>query len=177
MQNFKIVLLSIALFLTPATSLANWGFMTQYAGFLGKYAVGPTYDNNNHMMSFLLGGYQINQEYFYQSSLIYRYSRWTVDFGELSWRPSQFGIFTTYAMNNDRFFFNSPSVYPEDNYYEQTKFRYGIEFGTDITFNKHPISLGIYMRWLDVGLIALFNNQHRDQQFYFSSAVSLQYHF
>lgn len=178
MQSLKIVIVSAFIILSSASSHAQWGAITQYAGFLGKYAVGPTYDfNDRHMASYLLGGYQIDKNYYYQSSLLYRYSRWTEALGDYNWRPLQIGLFMTYAMNNTRFFTRSPSIYPAKNYYEQTKLRYGVEVGTDIAFKKYPLNIGIYMRWLDVGLVALFNNQQRDQQFYFSSAVSLQYKF
>lgn len=144
MQSLKIVIVSAFIILSSASSHAQWGAITQYAGFLGKYAVGPTYDfNDRHMASYLLGGYQIDKNYYYQSSLLYRYSRWTEALGDYNWRPLQIGLFMTYAMNNTRFFTRSPSIYPAKNYYEQTKLRYGVEVGTDIAFKKYPLNKDI----------------------------------
>ena len=165
-------------FFVPCDAFSQWGISLQHAGFLGDAAFGVSYEPyEQHYVSYLLGVYKIGGTDFYQSSLLYRYSRWEVLVDGHKWRPVQFGTFLTYAMNNDRFFVKSPAIFPDEKYYEQTALRIGIEVGTDITFEKYPVSVGTYLRWLDAGIIAFYNNPRRDQQYYVSSSLSIQYKF
>lgn len=178
MQKLKVILSALLGVFIVCETQAQWGVVVQHAGFLGKAAVGPSYDfRTNHHFTWLLGTYEIGEEEFYQTSVVYRYSPWQERLAGYCWRPIQFGLFGTYALNTERFFFKSPDVYPEDKYYEQNVVRGGVEFGTDISHDVLPVTLGIHVRWLDIGMIALFNNTKRDQQYYFSSGISLQYKF
>ncbi|WP_253715809.1 hypothetical protein [Bdellovibrio bacteriovorus] len=178
MQNLKITILIFSFFFSLPAFSSEWRAVLERAGFLGKYALGVSYEPTlNHAVDYLLGAYQIGGENFYQSNFMYRYSRWHVPVHGHSWRPLQMGAFMVVAMNNDRYFMKSPDQYPESNYYDFTAVRYGIEFGSTFTFFPSRLGLGYHLRVFDNGVVAIFNNSNRDLQYYISSGISLQYLF
>ncbi|WP_347358597.1 hypothetical protein [Bdellovibrio sp.] len=178
MRNLKALIFFAVLTTSLQAPAADWRALFERAGFLGKYAIGASYEwAPEHAVSYLLGNYQIEDEDFYQSNLIYRYSRWNTDFFGHHWRPLQFGFFLVYAMNNQKYFLKSPDKYPYADYYDETALRYGVEFGTTLTFMPSRLGLGYYIRVFDNGVIANFNNSKRDLQYYISSGLSLQYLF
>jgi hypothetical protein len=177
LQNLKIIFLFLAL-LSSGPARAEWRAMVERAGFLGKVAAGTSYEfNPEHAVDYLLGMYEIGNDHYYQSNLMYRYSHWNVPVRKDVWRPLQLGAFVVYAMNNDRYFMDSPDVYPESNYYDGTAIRYGTEFSSTYTWYPSRIGLGYHIRIFDNGIIAIFNNSNRDLQYYISSGFSLQYVF
>lgn len=176
MQNFKIAFLFSFFFSLSAQ--AEVRALVSRAGFLGKVAAGLSYEiNPQHAVDYLLGGYEIGNEIYYQSNLMYRYSRWNVPVQKDMWRPIQIGAFMVYAMNTERYFMTSPDVYPEKNYYDPTALRYGAEFSSTFTWYPSRIGVGVHIRIFDNGVIAIFNNSNRDLQYYISSGMSLQYVF
>jgi hypothetical protein len=177
LPKLKIVILLLLLFVGVNASAVT-RIVFERAGFLGKYALGASYEwTPEHAIDYLLGVYQIEGENFYQSNLIYRYSRWNVPFYSNSWRPVQFGLFLVYAMNQERYFMSSPGKYPYPAYYDETALRYGAEFSSTFTMWPSGFAFGYHIRIFDNGLVAAFNNTSQDIQYYISSGISLQYVF
>lgn len=179
MQKLQIALfyLMTLIFINPALA-ANVRATLAHAGFFGKVSLGISYEfSDQHAADISLGGYEISDHLYYQLNLAYRYSPWTVPFGKHQWRPIQTGIFAVYSLDHDRYFFKSPGKYPYDNYYEQTILRYGVEFSSTMTFLPYNVAISYHVRVFETGVIANFNNQHKDLEFYISSGVSLQYLF
>lgn len=113
----------------------------------------------------------------YQSNLAYRNSLWQVPLEEKTWVPLQLGVFTIYSLDGSHFFLQSPSKYPSAGYYDQTAFRWGIEFGTSLIFRENRYAVSYHFRILDNGFVAVYNNFRRDLQYYVSSGINLQYRF
>lgn len=178
MQSFYQTLI---LCLCLATSTANAGevrAILERAGFMGTVAAGGSYEwTEQHASDLSLGTFLIGSEQFYQANIGYRYSRWNSPMKGDMWRPLQFGFFGVYALNNKRFFLKSPDKYPYPGYYDETAFRYGLEFGTTYTFMPSRIAIGYRLRIFDNGIIATFNNNNRDIQYYISSGFTVQYLF
>lgn len=176
-QNVKIVLFSLILFLS-ARAHADWRAVFERAGFFGKYSLGASYEwQPEHAVDLSLGVYQIEGQDYYQTNLVYRYSRWNVPFFGHMWRPLQFGAFFVYSLDRDRYFLDSPSKYPYKGYYDETALRWGAEFSSTLTFYPSRFAVAMRLRIFDNGLIAIYNNSQRDIQYYVSSGISLQYLF
>jgi hypothetical protein len=165
-------------FSASSASAENWRILLERAGFMGTAAIGGSYEwRPEHAVDLSLGGYKIDNEFFYQMNMSYRYSRWNTGVRGNIWRPLQFGVFTVYALNTDRYFLSSPDKYPSKGYYDETALRYGAEFGSTMTFMPSHFAIGYRLRIFDNGLIAMLNNTNRDIQYYISSGITLQYLF
>jgi hypothetical protein len=110
----------------------------------------------------------------YQSNFAYRYSPWRILWNEIVWKPVQVGIFALYSWDQSNYFLKSPNKYPSGDYYEQTAFRWGIEFGSQIGFWLDRWAIGYSVRITDAGVIALYNNTERDLQYSSSSGVRVE---
>jgi hypothetical protein len=164
--------------LSSFANAADGRIVFERAGFLGQYALGGSYEiTPEHAVDLMVGVYHVSSNDYYQTSLIYRYSRWNTTFYGNNWRPLQFGIFATYSLDQDRYFMKSPGKYPDPNYYDETALRYGAEISSTFTFMPIGIGIGYHLRIFDSGIIAMFNNSNRDVQYYISSGISLQYLF
>lgn len=86
-------------------------------------------------------------------------------------------FFTVRSWDRHNYFMTSPDKYPYEQYYDETALRYGLEFGSTMTFKDYNFAVAYRLRILDSGLIAVYNNKNRDLQYYISSGVSLQYVF
>lgn len=160
-----------------ATSIC-YRWVLEKAGFFGDYATGASVEwNDRHATDLTLGRYRIDNRYSKQINLSYRYSRWQVSYRGDEWRPVQYGAFVIHSIGDDRFFSSSPSKYPYPDYYDPTAFRVGMEFSSTWTFKPENIALALRMRVFDTGLIAGFNNENRNLQYFTSSGLSLQYAF
>ncbi len=149
----------------------------EYAGFLGTYSLGGGYSfNEKHSLEFLIGTYN-NGRAHYQSNLLYRYSRWSVPFKNRTWIPLQIGVFILQSWDHKNYFNKSPEPYPEENYYESTLIRSGLELGSTILVPEYNLGISYRYRMLDNGLVAIYNNTNRDLQYYTSSGLGLQYYF
>ncbi|WP_255490133.1 hypothetical protein [Bdellovibrio sp. KM01] len=178
MQPFAKALVLFSFLWNTSAQASDWRVILERAGFMGTLAAGASYEwLPEHAIDVTLGGYLIEQEIFYQTNIAYRYSRWNSPTNGNIWRPLQFGIFAVYALNSDRYFMRSPDKYPSKGYYDETAFRYGLEFGTTYTFLPSGFGIGYRIRIFDNGLTAMFNNSNRDVQYYISSGVTLQYLF
>ena len=122
-----------------------------------------------------LGWYSIGEKDFHQLNLAYRRALWLLQWDEKKWVPVQMGGFLVTAIDNDTYFFTSPKKYPDAGYYDQTAYRYGVEFGSSYSYKKFEFSY--LLRIMDTGVIALYNNAHRDLQYYLSSGFSFAYRF
>ena len=148
-----------------------------YGGFFGKFSLGAAYRFNEYNdVETTLGFYTVDKRYYHQLNLAYRHSPWQITWDDQKWNPVLIGIFGVVSLDNEDFFMSSPSKYP-GGYYDQTAYRYGFEFGSKYGFSGHHIELSYYLRILDSGLVALYNNAHRDLQYYMSSGLSLFYLF
>lgn len=180
----QIIQIIAALFLSFSCSMAmaeptELRLFIARSGFMGKGALGLSaeFADHKHTTDLSLGVYDIEKVNYYQLNFSYRYSQWKIYYRNQEWRPLQIGIFGVYSLDYDRFFYDSPTPYPTKDYYEQTRFRYGLEISTNLTFVKSCLGLSYHLRVFDTGLTASFNNQNRDLQYYMSSGVSLQYIF
>lgn len=146
---------------------------------MGTYALGGgyTFENPKHAVEFLIGVYDGGEEEYFQTNILYRYSRWEIDRVDRKWYPLQMGVFTVRTWDQDNYFLKSPSQYPADNYYESTAFRWGFELGATVLFIPSQISLSYRLRVIDNGIVALYNNGNKDLQYFTSSGLALQYHF
>ncbi|RYZ84781.1 MAG: hypothetical protein EOP04_17335 [Proteobacteria bacterium] len=78
-------------------------------------------------------------------------------------------------MNNRNYFIESPSNYPTSGYYDGTAIRPGLELGSTYRFENSSIELAYRMRLVDLGITAIYNNAHRDLQYYVSSGLEVHY--
>lgn len=148
------------------------------AGFFGHSSLGGGYEwSRTHSLEFLIGAYPNDGHDNYQLNLAYRYSRWSVPFELIDWKPLQIGFFAMRSWDNDNYFLRSPNEYPQDNYYEQTIVRFGLEVGTTVFLTDTNFALAYRLRFLDNGLVALYNNTNKDLQYYTSSGLALQFYF
>ncbi|WP_373998079.1 hypothetical protein [Bdellovibrio bacteriovorus] len=178
MLNYQALALAFLFLFVSSAHADDWRAVVERAGFMGTVAAGASYEfEPEHAVDLSLGGYPIDDEVFYQANLVYRYSRWNTPVREDVWRPLQFGFFLVYALNSDKYFLESPDKYPYPDYYDFTALRYGAEFGTTYTFMRSRIGISYRIRIFDNGVIAIFNNNNRDLQYYISSGLSLQYLF
>ncbi len=147
-------------------------------GFLGEFGAGMIYEwESPHSVEVSIGAYKIQNHDQWQSNLAYRYSCWKIERENKHWVPMQIGFFTTRSWDSEHYFLEGPSQYPYSNYYDQTAFRWGIEFGSVLTYMNTGIAIAYHLRVLDTGLIAIYNNGRKDLQYYVSSGLALRYHF
>ena len=125
----------------------------------------------------LVGTYSIEAEDHYQLNFAYRYTPWAVPFDKVQWRPFQIGLVGLHSLDYNRYFLRSPVQYPQDNYYEQTLIRLGLELGQHWVVEDYSIGLSYYFRLLDNGFVALYNNTQKDLQYYTSSGLGITYFF
>ncbi|MBL7545083.1 MAG: hypothetical protein JNL11_14795 [Bdellovibrionaceae bacterium] len=121
--------------------------------------------------------YSNEGRHYTQVNFGYRYSRWQYNIDDKTLHPLQMGIFTTRTLDYKAYFLESPSQYPEKNYYDETRLRWGFEFGSALTFWSTRFELAYLVRIIDSGLVAVLNNSNKDLQYYISSGVSLRYRF
>lgn len=168
----------IIFFLIGLPAQAQWQATINRMGFFGRIGGGAIYTwNDVHSVEGSLGLFAMDDKDYGQINMAYRYSRWQVQHYERLWTPMQVGVFLTRALPTKQYFKASPSKYPSADYYDQTALRGGLEFGTSVMFSKTNLGVAYHMRVLDAGLIAFYNNAHRDLQYYVSSALSLRYQF
>lgn len=164
-------------FLVVLPASADWRGVAARSGFFGKYSLSGNYSpSENHEFELGIGSYSIGATYYGQLNAAYRYGYWHVPWQEKRWTP-QAGVFTIYSLDQKHFFTESPGKYPSPNYYDQTSYRWGLEFGFTLAFLSTGLDAGYRFRILDTGVIAFYNNGHRDLQYYCSSALELRYNF
>lgn len=147
-------------------------------GFLGEFGVGAIYEwESPHSVELSIGSYRIDSKDQWQSNLAYRYACWKIERHNKQWTPMQIGFFTMRSWDSEHYFLEGPSQYPYSNYYDQTAFRWGIEFGSILKFMNTGIAVAYHLRVLDTGIIAIYNNGQKDLQYYVSSGLALRYYF
>lgn len=172
----KLVAVMVLSFSFPCS--AEWLGTASVAGFFGKYSLGVAYVSSHHETEFSVGAYSNASHTELQSNLAYRYSPWIVAvLDDKIWNPIQIGLFGLFSWDEKTYFTNSPSHYPTPGYYDQTALRLGVEFGTSLLLPNSRWSVAYFIRVLDSGLIAFYNNDRKDLQYYISSSLSLRYHF
>jgi len=172
----KLIALIMVLLSLPCS--AEWLGAASVAGFFGKYSLGVAYVGGHHETELSLGAYSNASRTELQSNLAYRYSPWIVPvLNNKIWHPIQVGLFGLFSWDEKTYFTDSPSYYPTPGYYDQTALRLGVEFGTSLLLPNNQWSVAYFIRVLDSGLIAIYNNDRKDLQYYISSSLSLRYHF
>lgn len=157
---------------------ALWRAAINRSGFFGKYGAAAIYSSTeNHEFELGLGAYPIGSTNYGQLNLAYRYGFWHIPWNERLWTPLQFGAFFIYSLDGYHFFNESPSKYPSPGYYDETRYRYGAEIGSNLAFLYSGIEVGYRLRIIDTGFVAIYNNAHRDLQYYVSSGLELRYRF
>lgn len=159
-------------------SAQPWLLSADRAGFFGKYALGLIYQFSiKHEVALSVGVSSTGNTYYGQINTAYRYAPWLFSIEPNTWKPLQIGFFAVYSLNDGDYFFNSPSGYPTPDYYDRTDLRLGLDTGTTFVFEKTGIELSYRLRVLDLGFVALYNNAHRDLQYYISSGLEFHYRF
>lgn len=157
---------------------AKWVANFERAGFLGSYALGVGYETESrHAFEGSIGTYSNDGKNQYQTNLLYRYSGWEITGNNKTWRPLQVGVFTIRSWDRENYFTKSPDQYPYEGYYDFTAFRAGLEVSNTLIFNQSRIAISYRFRILDNGIVAVYNNSHKDLQYYISSGLALSYLF
>lgn len=99
---------------------------------------------------------------------------------ELRWRPLSIGICFMYALidlKDNTYFSRSPQHYPDNSYYEQTALRGALELSTAIRSSQFSLEIVYYLRLLDKGIIAYFDNTLTDLSLATASGLALVYRY
>ncbi len=172
------IVMGIILLFWSCTSSAAWLGSLGTNGFFGRYSAGVVYSEGQHETEFSLGMYRQEGKEYPQANLIYRYAPWEVlTLKKQVFHPLEIGLFVTYSLDSENYFLVSPSKYPYNSYYDQTALRWGFEVSNSLYFPSKSLSATYHIRILDTGLIAFYNNDRKDLQYYISSGFSLRYHF
>lgn len=165
-------------FLCAPALAGNWLVSIERAGFFGQYSLGVGYEwSPHHEVDLSYGFYSNGSRSGRQLNTVYRFSPWTIERVTHVWVPVHLGLFLMFSLEQDRFFFSSPSKYPYKDYYEQNALRGGVEFGTAFRLRSPALTIAYHMRFLDNGMVAIYNNSRKDLQYYLSSGIALQYRF
>lgn len=171
-------LITLVLFLAAVEANATWQVSLSRAGFFGSWAIGGIYEwSDRHSVELAAGQYQIQNKNYWQSDLAYRYAIWKTEYENIVWAPIQPGLFAIGSWDRENYFLKSPSKYPYDSYYDQTAVRWGLEFSSVVGWKNAPISIAYHIRIIDAGVVAIYNNSHKELQYYLSSGISLRYAF
>lgn len=97
---------------------------------------------------------------------------------DMQWTPLGVGGFFTWT-DHKRYFFFSPSRYPNRAYYGVTNFRYGLRLSSELTTHKlwrSPITFALDGSLLENGLIAWYNQPREFQtlQYHWSLGLSVR---
>lgn len=172
------VTMSLLFMLWSCSSSAAWLGSLGANGFFGRYSAGVVYSEGQHEAELSLGVYNQEREDYLQANFIYRYAPWEVLTRKKHvFHPLEIGLFVTYSLDTKNYFLVSPSKYPYNSYYDETALRWGFEISNSIYFPQKSLSATYHIRVLDTGLIAFYNNDRKDLQYYISSGFSLRYHF
>lgn len=177
MVHAQTLILFLILAFSNSRAHAEWHLIFERAGFMGSYSLGVSYEWEKHAADLSIGAYSNEGVKYYQSNIAYRYSHWEVPWENRIWIPVQIGVFTVRSLDRKNYFVKSPSEYPSDGYYDATAFRWGFLYGTAIEFPESHFSVAYYIKVLDNGLIALYNNSRMDLQYYISSGIGIHYIF
>jgi hypothetical protein len=168
---FSILLISDAAF-------GDWGLVLQKGSYLGNTALGGIYTwKEKHSVEISIGNYMAADSENYQINLGYRWSPWQVPVSTWRWAPAQLGIFLMGTLNNREYFTESPDIYPSDDYYDQTAVRGAFQISSGFYFRKEKAAFIYHFSILENGLIAIYNNDWRNLNYFWASGFSLQIYF
>lgn len=178
MVHFKTLAFFFAPLFFSFYAQADWRLSFERAGFFGSYSGGFGYQwDQRHSTDLTLGVYSNDGVKYNQINFSYRYSRWTIPWENKNWIPAQVGVFTVRTLDRHNYFVRSPSEYPTDGYYDATAFRWGFLYGMALEFPDSHFSVAYFVKILDNGIVALYNNSNMDLQYYISSGIGFQYIF
>lgn len=147
-------------------------------GYFGMASLGALYQPNSHNELELSAGlYHAGLTDYTQFNFAYRYAHWQLPWEDRLWTPIVAGIFVVYSVDPKNFFSESPDKYPSPGYYDQTQYRWGVEAASKLALSQSRYEIAYWFRIIDIGLVAIYNNAHRDLQYFVSSGFSLRYRF
>jgi hypothetical protein len=157
----------------------TWWLDLDHAGYFGKYVIGILFQYSDQQEATLSMGTSFTAGTPYgQINAAYRFTPWLYPTLETHlWKPIQLGVFGIFSLNDGNYFWNSPDKYPSPGYYDNTRVRSGGEVGTCYRFETTGIEVAYRLRLIDLGTSAVYNNAHRDLQYYVSSGLEFHYHF
>lgn len=168
-------------FFLSSNSRAEWNALLGTAGFFGQYYLGGVYQFGNSFQSELsVGSYVIEGESNWQLNGVLRYTCKEFAGSFVRWRAIGFGAGFIYAfidLKSNNYFSRSPKQYPDSEYYEQTAFRGLLELSTAVYLPDGSIGISYYLRFLDKGLAAYYDDSKNDLRYYTSSGLGLLYKF
>lgn len=155
------IFLSVFIAFTCMKAHADWGVVAGMSGYLGSYSLGGAFESEAETQNFDIGigmSPGIVENDVYQFNMKYVYSPWT-------WEPEWASGFTTNVVGFgimavrclcSEVFIKNLDIYPEENYYDETAWRFGLVFEHTVVRDKFEA----YLDWvlIDQILIASFNN-------------------
>ena len=155
----------------------SWCLSLSRSGYFGNFSLGIVHQTESrNIFEFSIGGYSVDGTHYGQMNFAYRYAFWSVYRNNKRIQPFSMGLFMINSQDGNTFFYESPDKYPSPGYYDQTRFRWGFEFGSSITVNQQ-YGIAYFFRIIDSGAVAAFNNRSKSLQYYISSGLSLLYRF
>jgi hypothetical protein len=157
---------------------AQWGLVYQEHGYMGETAVGGIYSwNDQHSVELSLGRYFSGGNENHQINFGYRWSPWKVQISKLRWAPVQVGVFALATLNEKEYFTESPTVFPSEDYYDQTAVRTALQLSSTLYFAGGQAAVVYHLSILENGLIAMYNNNWQNLKYFWSSGLGLQFFF
>jgi hypothetical protein len=175
---FQTFFLNLLLVFGAAQARAgDWSAVAGTAGFQGMVSLGAAYNTSErHQWQLMMGEYSIGQGHGMQMNLAYFYSPFKIQRSNLAWFPLSPGLLALYALDQDDYFTESPGDYPTPNYYEQTGLRLGVAMGSTIALND-TLHFTYELVFLDMGILAVWNNRLKDASYFWSSGLKIRYLF
>lgn len=177
-MRFSIYLILI-LSLWSELAIAQWGVALGTGSYMGDrhYGVAYTSESGNHQTEFSYGTTPgIIGDEVRQLSLKYIYSPFHSSYRGVTTNWIGLGAMVTRCLCEETFVENS-DVYPEDDYYDETAYRFGLVLASTVQWKNWEA----YWDWtlLDQVAIAVYNNDRfRDRaERYWASGVGLRYYF
>lgn len=177
MRLSKVIIVILSLW--SELAIAQWGVALGTGSYMGDrhFGVAYTSESGNHTTVFTHGttpgilGNQVEQ-----LNLKYIYSPFHSAFAGVTTNWLGLGGLISRCLCDETFIKNS-GVYPEDNYYDATAYRFGLVLATTVQWK----SLELYWDWtlLDQIAIAVYNNDryaHKTES-YWAGGFGLRYYF
>lgn len=177
LQTLNLILFALLTVFSTAAN-ADWGLGVATGGFQGRTSTAVIWDwKRTHTIEFGVGEYSLDEKRKTQFNLSYRYTPFEVQWRQFTWAPTSIGLILIYANDEKRYFTQGPSKYPDEDYYDETGIRPGLEWSTQVTTLDGQIRLLYKIVLMDTGVVALINNDSKYAEYFYSSGLALQYFF
>ncbi|WP_374028883.1 hypothetical protein [Bdellovibrio bacteriovorus] len=176
MRQLKLFL-NLAIFFFSFHAAAEWGPLLGISGYQGDYSAGASYRSylQRHAVDLSLGvSTGIHDQEVYQLNAKYIYSPFQWMLPNLATNIVGFGILAARCLCEETFT-KSLNIYPEENYYDETAYRFGLVLSTNVQLKE----VEFYWEWvlLDQIGIATYNNpdMQSDPFEYWSAGIGIRY--